>query len=89
MRVPVYGERGLPSSLYKALAQELVLIFCLWLGKEHRLIAEDIGKSGWEDGMGPHFWVGTEPNKVREGCVRRLCHSCLMRKQSRCLENGI
>jgi len=41
------------------------------------------------------FWVGAEPNEVREGkrCAGRQCcrigtKSCLMRK-SNCLENGI
>ena len=46
MGVPVHGERGLPGSLDEALAQELAPIYCLWLGKEHHLTAEDIGKCG-------------------------------------------
>ena len=46
MGVPVRGERGLPGSLDEALAQELAPIYCLWLGKEHHLTAEDIGKCG-------------------------------------------
>lgn len=40
--VPVLGERGLPGSL----DDTLVPIYCLWLGEEHRLMAEDIGKCG-------------------------------------------
>lgn len=74
MVVPVHREQGLLGSLDEALAQELAPIYCLWLGKEDHLIAEDTEKCGADFSavkVGKGLSFGFGQSQLRSGRVCR------------------